>query len=101
MKLKLSFAEFSVLLSLLQKICIGQIPSKMQAVVLHGALFRLFKKFYNKGILTKRKYSITMENDEAAAFFLFFNKYDLTGEQVFTINLVTQINNSIHQKFPA
>ncbi len=101
MKLKLSFAEFTVLLSLLQKICIGQLPVKMQGVVVHGVLFRLYKKFYSKGILTKRKYTITMENDEAAAFFLFFNKYDLTGEQVFTINLITQIKNSIHQKFPA
>ncbi|MEQ1677881.1 MAG: hypothetical protein ABL876_14320 [Chitinophagaceae bacterium] len=101
MKLKLTYAEFKTLHSLLQRICIGILPKGIQARVLHGVLFRLYRKFYNKAIEVKKKYSISMEDDEACAFYMFLSSFDMTGEEVFTINLVHQINISIHQKYSA
>lgn len=101
MKLKLTKAEFTVLYSLMQIVCIGTIPKKMEQVILHGVLFRLYKKFYNKAITQKSKYGITMENDEAAAFCVFFSKYEWQDEDAFTINLVHQINFKINQLFAA
>ena len=101
MKLKLTAAEFSVLNSLLQVVCISIVPKGMQAIVLHGTLLRLYKKFYNKAFVMKKKYGVTIEDDEACAFYMFFSKFDMSNAELFTINLVTRINNSIHQKYSA
>ena len=98
MKLKLTYAEFTVLYSLLQDVCIGIMPKGIQQQVLHGVLFRLFKKFYNKALLMKQKYSINLEADECCAFYMFFHQFDMAGQEIFTINLVNKINNAIHQK---
>ena len=99
MKLKLSFSEFTVLYHLLLTVCTGIQPKGIQAHILHGTLFRLFKKFHSKSIESKKRYTISMEDDMACAFYLFYSQYKMTGQDVFTINLVTQINNSIHQKY--
>ena len=101
MKLKLSFAEFNTLHNLLQVICIGLLPKGIQERVVHGCLFRLYKKFYNKAIEAKKKYSINMHDDEACAFYMFFSKFDMAGHDQFAVNLVNQLNNSIHQKYSA
>lgn len=99
MKLKLTSSEFLVLHDLLQRICIGIKPKGIQAHVLHGVLFRLFKKFYKKAIETKLRYTITIEADEACAFHMFFTTQPMEDEEVFTMNLVHQINTKIHQTY--
>lgn len=99
MKLKLTNSEFMVIHSLLQNVCMGIRPKGIQEHVLHGTLFRLYKKFYSKAIETKKKYSIAMGDDEACAFYMFFSKYNMSSETPFTINLVLQINNVINQKY--
>lgn len=99
MKLKLTSSEFMVLHSLLQNVCMGIRPKGIQEHVLHGTLFRLYKKFYNKAIETKKKYTIAMADDEACAFYMFFSKFNMSNENAFTVNLVLQINNHINQKF--
>lgn len=101
MKLKLTFAEFTVLYNLLQDICIGIKPKGIQQQILHGVLFRIFKKFYNKALVVKNKYSIILEADECCAFYTFFMKYDMAGQEPFTVALVHKINNSVHQKYSA
>jgi hypothetical protein len=101
MKLKLTAAEFLVLHDLLQRVVMGTLPKGIQQQVLHGVLFQLYKKFYKKAIETKNRYTVTMEPMEACAFQLYFSKYQLEQEEVFTINLVHQLNNSIHQKYIA
>lgn len=99
MKLKLSSAEFLVLHDLLQRICIGIKPKGIQAHVLHGVLFRLFKKFYKKAIETKHRYTVSIEADEACAFYMFFTNQPIQNEETFTINLIHQINTKIHQTY--
>jgi hypothetical protein len=99
MKLKLSSSEFLVLHTLLQQVVMGVLPQGIQQQVLHGVLFQLYKKFYKKAIETKNRYTITMEPMEACAFQMYFSKHSMEGVEVFTINLVHQINNSIHQKY--
>ena len=99
MKLKLSHAEFTALHTLLAAICTGITPGGIQAHVLHGVLFRVYKKFYRKAIDHKKKYAINLDDDEACAFYMFFTKEQMPAHDVFTINLLTQITNNIHQKY--
>lgn len=99
MKLKLSCNEFLALHDLLQRHILGHRPKGIQAHVLHGVLFRLFKKFYTKALTVQQRYQVTMEADEACAFHMYFSKQPLTGEETFTINLVIQITTKIHQTY--
>lgn len=99
MKWKLNYSEFLVLLTLLQHVCTSITPSGIQANVLHGTLTRLYKKFYLRNLIKRNKYTITVTDDEACAFYMFFIKYNLSGEEIFTINLVSQINGSINKKY--
>lgn len=101
MKLKLSSSEFLALHDLLQRVIMGIRPKGIQAHVLHGVLFRLYKKFYTKALTVQQRYTITMEADEACAFHMFFTRQNLNDEEIFTINLVHQINNRIHQTYSA
>lgn len=101
MKIKMTLAEFLALHDLLQRCIMGTRPKGIQAHVLHGVLFRLFKKFYTKALTVQQRYTITMEADEACAFHMFFTRHDMTEEEIFTINLVHQINNRIHQTYTA
>jgi hypothetical protein len=98
MKMKLSYSEFSVLYKLLQ--VVNDIsPKGIQAQVLHGVMFRLFKKFYIKAIRMKNRYTMTIDADEACAFWMFFERFDMSTHDVFTQNLVRQLSNSIHKKY--
>lgn len=101
MKLKLTYAEFKTLHQLLSIVCTGIVPNGIEALVLHGVLFRMYRKFYNKAIKVKKKYTVSIEADEACAFWMFFTKFDMKGQEVYTTNLVLQLNNSIHQKYAA
>lgn len=101
MKLKLTVAEFLALHDLLQRHILAHRPKGIQAHVLHGVLFRLFKKFYTKALTAQQRYQVTMEADEACAFYMYFTKSPMTGEEVFTINLVHQITQKIHQTYSA
>lgn len=101
MKLKLTYSEFNALYQLLAAICTGIKPAGIEAQVLHGVLFRMYRRFYTKAIKVKKKYAITIEADEACAFWIFFGKYDMYQQDDFTRNLVRQLNNSIHQKYSA
>jgi hypothetical protein len=101
MKIKMSVAEFLALHDLLQRCIMCIKPKGIQAHVLHGVLFRLFKKFYTKALTAQLRYTITMEADEACAFHMFFTRHSLNNEEVFTINLVHTINNRIHQTYSA
>lgn len=99
MKLKLNTSEFMVIHHLLNKVILIK-PNGMQAIILHGVLFRIFKKFHSMSITVKGKYTISLKDDEAAAFYLVFTKEEVLAEEqeMFTINLIRQITNAIHQK---
>lgn len=99
MKLKLTSSEFLVLHDLLQRVVIQSLPKGIQQQVLYGVLFQLYKKFYKKAIETKNRYTVSMEPAEACAFYMYFSKYPMEQEETFTINLIHQLNNSIHQKY--
>lgn len=99
MKLKLTYSEFNALYQLLAQVCTGIKPAGIEAQVLHGVLFRMYKRFYVKAIKVKKSYSISIEADEACAFWMFFSKFNMQGQELHTTNLVLQLNNSIHQKY--
>lgn len=101
MKLKLTSAEFNALLVLLTAICTGLIPKGIQQQVVHGTLFRAYKKFYIKAIKERKEYKITLDADEACAFYMFFTRFDMKEQDLFLINLVTKLNNKIHQTYSA
>ncbi len=101
MKLKLTYSQFTALYKLLNAVCTGINPKGIEAHVLHGVLFRIYKKFYIKAIKVKKKYTVSIESDEACAFLMFFGKFDLWEQDVQTINLVRQINNDVTQKYAA
>jgi len=101
MKMKMTYAEFTALYQLLANVCTAITPKGIEAHVLHGTLFRLYKKFYRKAIEVKKKYSISIEADEACAFYMFFSKFNTSKADPFTQNLIQQTLNTVHQKYSA
>lgn len=102
MKLQLTNSEFKAMHDLLQSVVIGVKPKTPEQYVLHGVLFRLFKKFYVKALVQKKKYSLSMADDEACSFLLYFSKYHIpVNYSVQTNNLVLQIINTTNQKYNA
>ncbi|MCC6290164.1 MAG: hypothetical protein IT249_19975 [Chitinophagaceae bacterium] len=97
MKLKLTAAEFNSLYLLLTEIVNNSKPIGILHHVVYGIIYRVFRKFYNKAIQKKREYKITLDADEACAFYLFFSKNPLSNQDFFTQNLIHTINNKIHQ----
>lgn len=100
MKLKLTSSEFLALNSLLQHVVIGKLPKGIQETVLHGTLFRLYKRFHARELETKRQYTFTIPADEACAFHLFFSRSEImVNLPDFTVNLVHSINNHVHNTY--
>ena len=99
MNLKLSKSEFFSLYLLLETSIADVRPKGIEATALHGLLHGIYKKFYIRAFVTRDKYSVTITDAEACAFYMFFSKHGLKGENTHAINLVIQINSSIHQKF--
>lgn len=101
MKLKLSYNELIALHDVFGRCVVIDAKSfnahkKLQVAI----LLKLWKKLYTKAFAKKKEYSVTMDADEAIAFYLYFHNTNLVpGEMIYERNLITQINNSIHQKF--
>lgn len=99
LKLKLTKAEFSALHDLLSMIILDARPEGLQSKMLHSILCDVYQKFYNKNFFNKPQYTISLNDHEAIGFWLFFQKYQFSTDEIFECNLVHTINNSIHQKF--
>jgi hypothetical protein len=99
MKMKLSHAEFCQLYLLLHRCVNDHAPKGIEATVIHAVLKGLYRKFYLRALDKKKLYTITCEDQEACAFYMMFSRYPMEAENPFTVNLVHQINNKIHQKF--
>lgn len=100
MKLKLTKAQFKALYALFQRFIVHADAKTLEAKLLRAVLFGIYKKMYDKDINDKQKYSITLKDAEALAFWIFFNKYFyFPAEMIYESNLVQTINNNIHQKF--
>lgn len=98
MKLKLSYTEFKALHDLLQGLLFPNITTGIKGRLLRAMLLSIFKKFYVKMLdERKKKYSITLKEEYACAWWLFFSEYQ--APTPYEANLVAQINNSIHQKY--
>lgn len=96
MKIKLSNSEFEVLYQLLA-IVIDIKASGIEGNLIHAVLLRLYLKFYRKRAVTANRYTVKLESDEACAFYMYTTK--LQVKEVFTSNLLTQINFEIHKKY--
>lgn len=97
MKLKLSFAEFTILFQLLEPV-IDLKPVGIDRHLLHGVLVKLYLKFHRKSAGAESKYSIKMEKEEACAFYMYTQSLQ-AGLNIFTTNLLLQINNQIHKTY--
>lgn len=98
-KLTLTANEFRALYSLIQQVVLGAKPKGMEAVLLHGVLHGIYKKFYTKAFAVKKQNTITLTDDQTCAFCMFFLRYPMIDVPEYTVNLVHSINLSIQQKF--
>jgi hypothetical protein len=100
MKLKLTKAQFKALYALFQHMIVGAKPKGLEARLLRALLFNIYEKMYKKAIDEKTRYSLSLSEEEALAFWVFFNKFNyIPVEMIFEANLVQTICNNIHQKF--
>lgn len=97
MKLKLTFAEFTILFQLLEPV-IDIKPSSIDRHLLHGVLLKLYLKFHRKSASTEPKYSLKMEKEEACAFYMYTQALRIRLDP-FTANLLLQINNQINKNY--
>lgn len=96
MKLKLNSSEFLVLFQLLGAVVDAR-PEGIEHNLVHGVLLRLYVKFHRKSVMMGNKVSVKLEKEEACAFYAYTSR--LPRQETFTHNLITQINNVIHQKY--
>jgi hypothetical protein len=100
MKLKLTKAQFKALYALFQRFVVNADAKNIEAKLLRAILFSIYEKMYKRDINDKSKYTITLKDEEALAFWVFFNKYFyFPSEMVYESTLVQTVCNSIHQKF--
>jgi hypothetical protein len=104
MKIKLTQTQFLTLFSIFKMICgEGQVaPSSNFEMRLFLAILNgIYKQLYKKAIDKKKKYTVSLSEQEALAFWIFFSRtYDLFAEDaILETTLVQTINNAIHQKF--
>jgi hypothetical protein len=103
MKIKLSLNQFTTLFNIFTS-TVGEdeLPpaDNFEARLLLAILQGIWKQLYKKRIDVKKKYSLTLSEQEALAFWIFFNKFEvLPIEAVYERTIVQMICNSIHQKF--
>lgn len=104
MKLKLSYIQFKALYSIFQQLFNADAakPKSIEARLMLSILIGIYVKLYklSSPVTKKKKYSIALNEPEALAFWIFFNKYNfLPEEMIYEANLIDTINNIIHQKF--
>lgn len=102
MKLKITSSQFSSLLNLFHSLCgIDVLPPKsFEGKLLLAILSGIYKQLYKKAVDKKKKYTVTLSEQEALAFFIFFKKqHILPGDAVYEANLLDTICNQIHQKY--
>lgn len=98
MKLKLTYTEFKALHDLLHGLLFPCNTSGIKGRLFRSLMMSIFKKFYVKMLdERKKKYTISLKEEYACAWWLFFTEY--TVPTAYEANLVHQINNSIHQKY--
>jgi hypothetical protein len=105
MKIKLTNNQFTTLFNIFQMLCGDKevpAPESFEARLMLAILHGIYKQLYKKAVDRKKKYAISMSEQEALAFWIFFSKYEfLEQEAVFERNLIQTILNGIHQKYTA
>lgn len=100
MKLKLNKSQFFQIYSILQKDIATADPKGIPATVVHSGMMNVYKKFYQKAFdSSKKKYNVTLSDAEACAWWLFFQKYPFSPDQLYEQTIIQSINNSIHQEY--
>lgn len=100
MKLKLTRSQFDALYSIFDTIIDNtHYLDGMQAKLLYSLLYGTFLKLHKKTVEKKLEYTLTLTDQEAIGFWLFFEKYPLNASLPFEVNLIQTISNAIHQKF--
>lgn len=100
MKLKLNKVQFFQICAILQRDIATAHPKGIPATVVHTVMMNVYKKFYQKAFdSNKKKYSITLTDAEACAWWLFFQQYPFSPGQLYEQTIIQCINNSIHQQY--
>jgi hypothetical protein len=101
MKVKLSRTQFFSLLQVFQVICLaGTSQSNFEARLLMLLLDQIKKQLIKKSLDFKQKYSLSLNEQEALAFYIFFKKFHFfSTDAMYEANMVDMLCNQIHQKF--
>lgn len=86
------------LLIVLQAVCSDDSPMYIDKKIIRCLVQRLYVKFFRKSYEKKPKYNITVEPEEAMAFYMYFinHRYPITSMEG---NTIDQLKNLIHQKY--
>lgn len=99
MKLKLSKSQFFQIYTILQCDIAAANPTEMAAIVIHSVMMGIVQKFYRKAFnRNRRKYTLTLTRAECCAWWLFFQQYPFTPDQLYEQTIIQSINNSIHKE---
>ena len=100
MKMKVSRAQFTALLNIFNAVCNRPVPPNFEARLMMILLESIRKQLIKKSVDFKKKYSLTMSDQEALSFFIFFKKFHFFPEDaIYETVLVDSICNGIHQQY--
>ena len=100
MKIKLSRSQFFSLLQIYQLVCSAKTPENFEARLIMVILDLTKKQLIRKSVDIKKKYSVTLSDIEALAFFIFFKKFHIFPEgSIYEATLVNTICNQVHHHF--
>lgn len=102
MNFKLSAIQLNAILQLFQSICgdHARPPQNFEAKLMLAVLSGIYRQLHKKSVDKKKKYTVLLSEQEALAFWIFFNKqHIIPNEAVYEANLIDFMCNRIHQKY--
>lgn len=98
MKLKLTYDQFMALHDLFRDVSHKYGAQDFWDKLLHIHTTTIFKRMYQLAINKKPKYTLSLSDEQAIAFWLLTHDHK-QPDASFLGNLLNTINNSIHQKY--
>jgi hypothetical protein len=98
MTLKLTRIQFLALYNLYLNVVLKDVALTMHDKLTLTMMVRVYQKLYKKAMENKPKYRIKLTEEEAIAFWIYWQGHTFSPSS-FEGNLLTTIINSIDQKF--
>lgn len=98
MKLSMTQTQFQTFYQLIKSVVAGDKPAEMEEKIWHVLMIRIYERLYKMDLKVKDKYNIKLMEEEAMAFYLWFetHPYPITSHAG---NLINATRNLINQKF--